>query len=99
MSVANVISSEERDFTPICFPEVKLADEPQKAMPAPRKGNIMPVLYWYFPLIIFSGVCDLISPDLGASPRPSAATAYGSAHADDVEIVADEAGRACRRPH
>ena len=59
----------------------------------------MPILYWYFPVIIFSGVCDLISPDLRHSPLASAPTGYGSAHDDDVETVGDGVGHTCHRPH
>jgi hypothetical protein len=58
----------------------------------------MPILYWYFPMIIFSGVCDLMSPDLGRLPLASAPTAYGSAHDDDIEAVCDEVGHTCHRP-
>jgi hypothetical protein len=59
----------------------------------------MPILYWYFPMIIFSGVCDLISPYFGSSPLVSASTTDRSAHHDDIETVGDEMGHTCRRPH
>ena len=59
----------------------------------------MPILYWYFPMIIFSGVCDLMSPDLGPSPLASAPTACGSAHDDNIEAVGDEVGHTRHWPH
>jgi hypothetical protein len=45
---------------------------------AVMEGNIMPTLYWYFPIIMFSCVCDLVSSPFlanGTAVRASAPTA------------------------
>jgi hypothetical protein len=61
----------------------------------------MPILYWYFPMIIFSGVCDLVSPPHvadGVAFRASSPTQYSDID-DDADRIDDDPGPTFQRVH
>jgi hypothetical protein len=53
-----------------------------RVIAAVLEGNIMPTLYWYFPIIMFSCVCDLV-----ASPYLANSTALRASSPTAPEVV------------